>query len=296
MKRVAKQCFLAGFFGGLLLAGIFADNTLAAEPSTVESITLSPVNKRYSLDAGTTKSDEFKIVNDGKVAYTFKVYAQPYFVKGENYDPDYFSKSPMSDANKWVSFEQQQYRIEPGQTLVVPYTFAVSKDAAPGGHYGVIFAETQASGKPDATSVARQKRVGMILYATVNGDFRLGGEVSEQSVPFFQFTAPLVMHTTVKNTGNADFLVKMHTEISDVFGNKKFSVDKEYPVLPDTSRKMVVEWKQAPTFGFYKVVTTSDFLTMSKTSSQYVLMAPIWAYLVLAIVVMAAILYFARMR
>ncbi len=136
----------------------------------------------------------------------------------------------------------------------------------------------------------------MILYATVNGDFRLGGEVLEQSVPFFQFTAPLVMHTTVKNTGNADFLVKMHTEISDIFGSKKFSIDKEYPVLPDTLRKMVVEWKQAPTFGLFKAVTTSDYLTMSKTSSQYVLMAPIWVYLILAIAVMAAILYFARMR
>ncbi len=296
MIRVVRQGLLAGFFGGLVVASLFSGYASAADLSTVESITLSPVNKRYSLDAGAKKQDDFKIVNDGKVAYTFKVYAQPYFVKGETYDPDYFSKSPMSDANRWVSFEKEQYRIEPGETLVVPYTLAVSEDAAPGGHYGVIFAETQASGKPDATSVARQKRVGMILYATVKGEYRLGGDVSEQSVPFFQFTAPLIAHTTVKNTGNADFLVKNHTEISDIFGNKKFSEDKEYPVLPDTSRKMVTEWKQAPTFGLFKVVTTSDFLTISKTSSQYVLMAPIWVYLALAIVVMAAILYFARMR
>ncbi len=267
----------------------------SAADETVESITLSPVSKRYELSSGDVKQDDFTIVNDGKVSYTFNVYAQPYFVKGESYDPDYFSKSPNSDVNKWVSFEKTQYVLKPGESTLVPFTITVPKTAAPGGHYGIVFSETQApKNTTGGTSVARQKRVGMIIYATVKGQFITGGEVVKHDTPFFQFKAPLEASITVKNNGNADFLAKTAIEVSDVFGNSKYSYMKEYAVLPETTRRMPLEWKDAPGIGLFKVTTTVDFLDDSKTSAQFVLMAPLWLYLVLAVAIMGGIVYLSQ--
>ena len=65
------------------------------------------------------------------------------FYQNSSYEGDFDSKSSTSDAYQWVTFEKTEYHLEPGQRVEVPYRVSVPNDAASGGHYGVIFAETQ---------------------------------------------------------------------------------------------------------------------------------------------------------
>lgn len=280
----------------LAIVGLFtflsiSPDVFAAEP-IVESITLSPVAKRYSLKAGETISDELTVVNDGKEAYDFIGYAKPYSVSSEDYNPDFNTESTNADAHQWVKFDKPKYRLEAGASTTVRFTMTVPEDVAPGGHYGVLFVETQP--KPPVgggNAVARKKRVGAILYVTVDGTYRTGGKQESSNVPFLQLSPPLTATLKTANDGNSDFVDSVSFRVSDLFGSLKYEEKKEYPILPQTARKMTLEWKDATSFGFYKVDITSKFLDQTHYSSGLVLLMPAWAIGILIALLVGGVSY-----
>lgn len=270
---------------------------VAAEGDVVESITLSPVSKRYDLKAGDVRNDELTIINDGKAAYDFIAYAKPYSVGGESYSPDFVSEATNADAYRWVTFDKPSYHLEPGASTKVNFTMTVPKNAAPGGHYGVLFVETQPKAEAlSGNAVVRKKRVGAIVYATVQGTYETGGQQDSVDIPFLQLQPPLTVGLRTSNNGNTDFIDTVTVRISDLFGTLKYEDKREYPVLPQTARKMTLEWKQAPSFGLYKVEMTSSFLDQKESSSGYVLMIPGWAIGILIIIIVGSAIYFVLRR
>lgn len=259
----------------------------AADP--VESITMSPVSKIYQVNAGQTLTDSLTILNDGQTAYDFTVYATPYSVTNAFYDPNFSADKPNADAYGWITFQQTTYHAEPRQTLTIPYTIHVKTNAAPGGHYGAIFAEVQ----PAAGSgqLARKKRVGALIYATVKGDVHLSGKVVSMDTPWFQTVAPMLAHSRVQNTGNSDFQTTVRYQVSDLFGHVAYASDTTYEVLPDTTRQMDMQWSGAEWFGLYKVQTTVKILGKTTTHNSYVMMVPVWLILLLALAVILGVVY-----
>lgn len=283
-----------------LLVGLFAFSSvplpvMAAESNTqvqTESILLSPTNKRYELDAGTTRRDSMKVTNDGKTEYTFVVYARPYSVNSEDYTADFDSSFKNADAYKWVQFEQPSYQIKPGQTIDVAYTIRVPANATPGGHYGVLFAETQPQeSTTEGTAILRKKRVGAILYTTVTGEVTTSGSFVGTDVPLLQFSAPLRIAQRVKNSGNTEFEVSHSVIVSDVFGGVKYRTDKRQFVLPDTTRRFVNDWPTPSWIGLYKVEQRAEFLDTKKSSVNYVLLVPVWVYIMIGLLIGGRVLY-----
>lgn len=292
-SRVKRLFAIAAL--GLFAVLPFASQVSAVDP-IVESITLSPVAKRYELQAGETRTDTLTVVNDGKEAYDFTAYAKPYSVSSENYSPDFVTEASNSDAYRWVKFEKSKYHLEAGASMTVSYTISVPVNAGPGGHYGVLFVETQPKGPVGGNAVVRKKRVGAILYTTVKGTYEIGGEQTASDIPFLQLTSPLTARLTTTNTGNTDFIDTVVFRVSDLFGGLKYEETKEYPILPQTARKMTLEWKTAPDFGVYKVEVISKFLDQTHTSSSFVLMMPAWALGVVGLIVVGSIIYLVLRR
>lgn len=264
-----------------------------------ESITLSPVNDRFKIDAGQSRAGELTVVNDGTTAYDFTVYARPYWVSNDTYDPVFTKESSQSDAYQWVRLPQTQFRAEAGQTVKIPYTIDVPSTAAPGGHYGVIFAETQpvVSEKQGGNSVDRKKRVGMIIYASVNGNIINDGNAVTNTIPFWQVQPPMHASVTAKNDGNVDFINKVTFSAKDVFGNPKYTIVKEYPVLPQTTREIELTWPESPWFGLFRVDIKQEFLDTELSTSNYVLMMPrLLPIMLLLIVVVGGAYAFLRRR
>lgn len=246
----------------------------AADDSLFESITLSPVSRDYKIDAGKEVSDELTIINDGKVPYDFIVYGRPYSVQNEQYDPDFTKIKSNTDVYQWIRLPQTKYHLEPSKTVKVPYSIAVPSNATPGGHYGVIFAETQPTVEASGTSVVRKKRVGTIIYANVNGIYSNKGEFLDASLPFWQVQPPMSASLRVQNTGTSDFKDTIRYTVKDILGNTKYDASKQYPVLPQTIRKVNLAWDDAPWFGLFRVEITQGFLGKQKITSGYVLMMP----------------------
>lgn len=288
-----KLKLASGLFAGLMLSISGYSVAYGAER---ESITLSPVSKRYELKAGEVRSDELTIINDGETRYDFTVYAQPYSVTNENYDPDFFNERDNTDIYKWIRPEKNRYTLAAGESITVTYTITVPTGARPGGHYGAVFAETQPAGDTRGNSVARKKRVGTIIYATVEGQYRTGGALKDISIPRFQLKSPLQTNTRVQNTGNTDFATDLALSVTDMFGSVKFAESKSYQVLPETTRKMTMQWANAPSFGLFKVSVTTKYMDEQTTKVGYTLMAPLGAYLVVILTLFAAIIFFVQKR
>lgn len=267
---------ITGIFLAVLTIAMAVDvPTSHAQEQAAESITLSPVSSRFAVDAGVQRTGELTIVNDGKVGYDFIVYSRPYSVANESYSPDFTKAKSNADAYKWVRLPQAKFHADAGATVKVPYSIDVPAAAAPGGHYGVIFAETQpAAQSSNGNAVVRKKRVGMILYASVNGNTIKKGEVAGVTMPFWQVEPPLGGTVAAKNDGNVDFIDTVSFTVKDLFGNIKYSATKEYAVLPQTTRKIPVEWEKSPPFGLFKVETHQKFLDKQQSTSGYVLMMP----------------------
>jgi len=257
-----------------------------------EGITMSPVSRHYELDAGNTTADSLKIINSGDVAYDFIVYGRPYTIVNSDYlTPNYgdeASKKANADVYKWAEFDQDKYHLEPGQSVDVPYRLNVPKDASPGGHYGVLFAETQSVG--DQT-ISRNKRVGSVMYVNVKGDYTKGVELTKPSTSLLQINPPLAVNVSAKNTGNSGFVAKIDFKVFDIFGGEKYSTQVEQDVLPDSTRASVLEWRESPSFGLFKVRVDTAALDKTASMESYVFMAPFWFYGFIAILVVGGVMY-----
>lgn len=284
-----------GLFAGLfaLMAGsvpVSAVEQTSTTTTPTESILLSPASKKYDLRAGETKTDSLRVVNDGAVAFDFAVYARPYFVD-ESYEPDFTTKAQNADAYRWVSFEKTSFRLEPNEHVEVQYSIRVPSNATPGGHYGVIFVETQPGADSEGGSVVRKKRLGSIMYATVDGAIMTSGSSLGVDVPFLQFNAPLKISERIRNSGNTHFDVASKVVVSDLFGGVKYKTDTTSTVLPDRTKRVVNDWAQPSWIGVYKVAHTSSFLDNKQSSTHYVLLVPLWVYMTLGLLIGARILY-----
>ncbi len=283
-----------GLLGGLAAFSLSPISVASAAEDTsskTESILISPASKKYELKAGEAHDDKLRVVNDGQLAYDFTLYSRPYSVNDESYVPDFTADAQNADAYKWVRFQATSFRLEPGAFIEVPYTIRVPANATPGGHYGVIFAETQPGSDVGGQSVVRKKRVGSIIYATVDGDVSLSGKSLGTSIPFFQTKTPLQISERVSNSGNTDFLVKANVVVSDLFGGVKYRGVRESNVLPSTTRNIVSNWQDPSWIGFYRVTYDSEFLDTKQSSVHYVLFVPVWVYLVLVMLIVGRVGY-----
>ena len=269
-RRFARTLILS------VVVAVTALTPVAAQSAPNESITMSPTSRKYTIDAGKMIEDKLTIVNDGKMDYDFLVYARPYSIVDNNYQNPNFTRTPINaDVYAWVQFPKTKFHAKAGETVEIPYSIRVPAGAAPGGHYGVIFAETQPDvSQSGGNSVVRKKRVGAIMYTTVNGKYRNTGETAGSSMPFWQLQPPLHATMAAKNTGNTDFADETRLTVRDVFGNVKYDVVKTYQVLPDTTRTINLDWDQSPWFGLFKVETQQKFLDQTVKNEGYVLMMP----------------------
>lgn len=265
-----------------ILALLVVPTAPAQAATDDETITLSPTAKRYTVDPGQTISDSITVTNTGSKEFSFITYARPYYVSGDDYTPVFSTVNKKTDAYRWVTFEGATYSAVPTATVKIPFTLTVPKNAASGGHYGVIFAETQPSSEAaDQNQVFRKKRVGALLYVTVKGNNIVKGTVESTTIAPFQTQPPLSTKSKLQNTGNVDFVDKAKLEVRDIFGQLKYSTEREVTVLPETTRNVNFDWKEASTFGLYNVSVTHNYLNKSESKSGFVVMFPIWAIILL---------------
>jgi len=88
---------------GLSIFGFISPALAAADTTSSQNIALTPSSAQLSIDPDASSTGTFSVVNQGKDSFVFSVSTAPYYVKGEDYTPDFTLLPGKVDASKWVS-------------------------------------------------------------------------------------------------------------------------------------------------------------------------------------------------
>lgn len=274
MKSWGKQFRYIALLVFVVLGLGSATPSATAGALTNEGITMSPVNKHYDLQPGSTFDDTLLIINQGKTDYDVDVFANGYDVEDETYSAITGNfENPLADAGTWVTFERTTYHLKAGENVTVPYTISIPSKVTPGAHTGALYAEIQ----PKQTEGLRLKKsVGLVLYVNVGGEAKTEGRVDTVTVPFYQYKLPLTTAVRFVNTGNSYYTASEGVIVRDLFGNKVAEDARDFTVLPGKPRKVSISFSALSMVGVYNVQITTKVLDKEEVFSSYVLMIPFW--------------------
>lgn len=245
-----------------------------AQDSTKESITLSPAVSKPTVSTSEKTEGKLTVINDGLKDYRFLLYARPFSVKSESYDPDYTEITDRTEAYQWIKFDKTDLNLAAGERVSVGYTITVPKNASAGGHYAVLFAETQPD-EPSSTQVARKKRVGSLVYITVNGEIKQAGSLESFTVPFWQTKSPISSNIRINNSGNVHFQVDSKVIYSTIFNKPRFEINQQNLILPGTIRRIETPMQSSPYLGVFKVSGEVKFLNKTELlPEKWVVLVP----------------------
>lgn len=298
---ITKFVIIFSVIASVVGTGVALSKAVLAETGKNSEVTLSPTSTKLTLEPGEEISGKATVFNSGDEKFTVNVYASPYQVANSNYDPVFETETNQTQISRWIDFERSKFDVEPGQSADINWTINVPEDAPAGGQYATIFAEaSEGEANSGSTGVEVKKRVGTIIYATVNGETRQQGSNSPFRLPKFIISRPISTKWTVENTGNTDFEVEYDFVVENSSGDELFNRNKTLTVLPDTSRDISVGWVKdelidgddiPPSFGVYRAKFSYSYLGSSETLEQTIVILQWWHIAVgaLAVAVIIAV-------
>lgn len=294
-----KFLFLLTILFGL---GLYAQPASALLDDDI-ALSIYPASQTIELRPGAEYRGRVEVANSGQRAFDLMIAAAPYSVNSETYEPDFDSRGNYTQLFDWISFPNENFHVEPGESAQVEFVVNVPEDAVGGGQYAAILARTEDSINPEA-SVQVISQVAGILYGRVSGEeMQPEGEVVEQKIPGWIFDGPLKISEITYNTGNIDFQVYHSMKIRNFFTGEEV-VNSESTtaegtkigsatqvIYPKTSRENTLTWEGAPQLGVYKVEQKIVFLDQEVTTEQIVMFCPLWLILAVAGLILLLILW-----
>lgn len=273
--------------------GLSSAHATAATATPAQSITISPTSIDQSVQPGSTNIGSFEIINSGTTNYTFHVYATPYGVTGENYNPDFTKLPGAADITNWFHFSTTSAQVGVHQVVTVNYTIKVPVGTIAKGYYAVAFAQTQPM-TDSKTGVVITDRVGEIFYLRVAGNAHQGGKLLTWQVSFLQ-KPPVTPVVRIEDYGAYNFPSTVTVHIKNLFGRTVYSVNTTKQILPQTIRRIALPWSSSTSIGIFKVSGTAVFLNHTyQLPNKYVLvLSPTVRLLLIGLVVLIvlAIIY-----
>lgn len=234
-----------------ILLTVLAVSLLASGSAHAASsgLTVSPTSFDVAVAPGESYSGEMLVINQSELDYRYKVYATPYSVNGEDYQPYFSPVEGAIDITSWFRLGKESNELKVGNQDEIPFTITVPEGTGAGSYYATIFAETEDKG---SMGVVTRKRVGTVIYLRVTGDAIEKGNVASWDVPWLQ-EAPFKGSLRVANEGSVHFSSKVKVTVSDVFGGVKYVHERDQKVIPQKVRDIPVVWENGATFGLFRV-------------------------------------------
>ena len=298
MKKRLTRILAVAF---ALVASVAApvSNAFAEDQKLPVSLQISPITKRFQLDPKAELTDKINIDNIGSKKFKFKVYASPYSIINEAYDEDFDTETTHTQISRWISFNQNAsakkdsekewknevtFEIEPNERQEVEYKISVPKDIPAGGQYATIFAESIPEDEVATTGVRTVSRVGMILFGSAGGETVKKAEIKGFSMQTFLTSGKITAEVDIANTGNTDFSANISMTIDKIIGGNVAQENGTYMLLPDSpDRHAVLEWKDTPMFGIFKVKTVVTALDQTHEEEKIVLVLPIYIIIIMLV-------------
>jgi hypothetical protein len=147
--------------------------------------------------------------------------------------------------------------LKAGEQRVIPFTVKIPADAAPGGHFAVIWWSTTPPGE-SGKQVAIVTRAGVLVYLTISGNIQESGNVVDlsPSVPHnIAIALPINFSVLFKNTGNVSLKPIGSLTIRNMLGMTTAVIPvnpDQGAILPQSRKSFSAAWDDhAWHFGLY---------------------------------------------
>ena len=231
-----KRTFLTAF--ALATAGVLACGIAPALAGV--SITLRPVKFVLDLQPGALYTDSVIVTNNGETPLTLQPSFEDFVPTGGANISFVKNAGNGSSLADWISMTEPSVTLQPKEERRLLFTITVPPNAAPGGHYAVIFFNASdgavASG---SAGVGILPRVGSLLMVAVPGDVAKGGRIVSFTGPKYVERGPLGFDVVFENTGSVHYQPEGTVRVTNIFGRSVASgiLDGLF-VFPKTSRSM----------------------------------------------------------
>lgn len=179
MNRSRLRATLAALATAAGLAAVTAAAApAAAEEAAPVSWSVTPadasgpdgrVTVEHALDAGADVEDHFAVRNLGAETVTFQLSAADGFYNRNGRFDMLPSDQESVDAGTWIELPEN-VTVDPGATVVVPFTIVVPEKAEPGDHAAGIAAAVLSVKQGDGAGVGVESRVGFRVMTRVTGE------------------------------------------------------------------------------------------------------------------------------
>ena len=257
----------------------YAEPTEDNELSTAATIEISPVIKRIKLNPNEKQEGTITVKNTSKEPLKVAIYATPYS-DNEDGTRNFEATTSFTQLSQWITIKSPtgeyqksvNYTIYSNETKDISYKISIPEFAG-GGQYAVLFVETVPD---DNTSnpIQTSSRVGMTIYATINGEIIRSAEISEIHAGTTS-DKKIGVQAKIITAGNIDFQASINLTVSSAFGKTLYNDSVIQAIFPETTREVNITWKDTPFFGLYRISYTVKALDEVKTEERLVLVTPI---------------------
>jgi len=221
----------------------------------------------YQLAPGASASDAVLIINNADKKKTINIYG----VDSQNSSDGAFACAQAADAKKsvgnWLSLEQAQVSLEPGQQTKVPFTITIPPSADVGEHNGCI--AVQAVDAVDSTNhngISLSFRSALRVAVTVPGELK--SELKVDAVNYDITNDKLVVTPTFKNVGNISVDAKITSRVDSLFGALVEAARGTFPVLRDATGTFNFETNRPFWGGYYTLATSASYKPLSGDGAE----------------------------
>lgn len=266
--------------------------------------TVTPVAKRFEiLEPGESYEGIITVINPVNATedFNYTIYTSPYGVKGENYDADLITETDRTQIAKWITIDEPSGSLKPNESKTIHYTITVPADAPAGGQYAaIIVSKDNGSDKANGNmAVNNIFEMASLIYADVNGETILEGEILENNIPGFVTNAPITVSALISNNGNVHQDATIIIEANNFFTGEVILEAKENKdyytelIMPGTTRYVQRDINEGlPALGVVHVEQTIYYNGGFSKEAKDVIICSVWfmAMVVATIAVIVAVI------
>jgi len=298
ITRLSKFAFfVCGLIMLIVMGTLLADDadayTVEQHPDQVTGqLVVSPTKYDLKMKPGETSSQDIVVANRTGKTQTMEFSVEDFEGSGDPAQATVFMGDEDGNwsARHWIEPELGSIVLNQGETVTFSAKITVPKGAEPGGHYAALFSSSDMETTDEqGSAISITSRVGCLFLITVSGNIVEEGNLSPIEAPFFAEYGPLEIGLVFNNTGNVHLRPMGRIVITNFLGQTVAEIPvKEWVVLPESSRRNLVEWDQHYLFGRYSVRAE---ITYGAEGQQVIVSDNLWAIPWKIALVVAALLF-----
>jgi len=244
----------------------------ATKAQSVIKMTAIPPRLELEAQPGEIIVDQLKVRNEGDSQLGLQLKIQDFIVNDKQGTPLPVEED-LADrwaSSTWITVSPQKILLNPGETKVLDFVAVVPENAAPGGHYAVVF-YSPISNDPETqlgtgNSIAGiDPNVGSLIYITVAGDIKEDARVSLLKTPKFLEYGPVAIETEIQNFSDIHIKPLGAITIKNWLGKHVQTLKlEEQNIFPNTGRSFENTWEKKWGLGKYQVQLEAGYGSQGK--------------------------------